>query len=232
MARWSFKDPLKDFDWGSLYERYDGMCRGFDAQSPLLAVFEPARPSSDRALYYRLATAFRAVRSSGRDDAAATYGAMLYWKLYSQHQVRGKIPHWAVAAGPSFHRLARTLPATVGRRPEEIVKLLTDKRFVMPGMTSGIAVRATVLHFLYPDVSPLFDRMVLRAVGIEVRGRKQGPQVFEAYIPYAWSLAHKYLQECSQFRQETPLRVIDMALWATRGKALPFPGRHDVALCC
>ena len=219
MAQCSFKDPLKDFDWSGLYASYDGMCRGFDPESSLLAPFEPARPPGDRALYYKLTAAFRAIRSSSRDDAAMIYGAMLYWKLYSQHILDGKILDWAQRWGASFGRLVATLPATVERRPQEIVKVATDKCFCLPGMKSGIAVRATVLHFLYPDVVPLFDRMVLRAVAIDSEAASRDRRVFEEYIPHAWSLAGKYRQECSQFRQETPLRVIDMALWANRGRS-------------
>lgn len=41
--------------------------------------------------------------------------------------------------------------------------------------------------------------------------------VLRQYIPFAWHLAHKYQNTFADYGYpETPLRLIDMALWVTR----------------
>lgn len=75
----------------------------------------------------------------------------------------------------------------------------------------------------YPHVVPIFDRMVLQAVGVNDNKANQSEGVFRRYLPHAWGLADrhgKHAQERFQF-QETPLRLVDMALWVKRGD-----GRH------
>lgn len=169
MAQSGFNDPLRNFNWAGLYARYDEMCAAFNPHSPLLAMFEPALPSSDRALYYKLAGAFETIRADHPAEMAALYGAMLYWKLYSQHRVRGKIIGWTEEAREPLARLLQTMPVDVEPHQEDIAEL--ERRvlsFGIPGMKSptAIPVRATLLHFLYPNVAPLFDWMVLRAAGV------------------------------------------------------------------
>lgn len=229
MVQTGFNDPLRDFNWACLYARYDEMCAAFNPHSPLLGMFEPALPSSDRALYYKLAGAFETIRSDRPEETAALYGAMLYWKLYSQHRVRGKIIGWTEEAREPLARLLQTMPVDVEPHQEDIAEL--ERRvlsFGIPGMKSptAIPVRATLLHFLYPNVAPLFDRMVLRAVGVISETASHDRRVYTEYISYARELAARYRHDCAKFSQETPLRVVDMALWATRGRPsrlLPSP---------
>ena len=74
------------------------------------------------------------------------------------------------------------------------------------------------LHFFNPSVVPIFDRMVLQAVGLWSPGANTRLAVLEAYLPIAWQLADEYATRPREF-VETPVRLIDMALWVGRGSA-------------
>ena len=52
------QDPLFNFDWSTLYERYDQKCLSFRAESEHLEVVNP-RPACDRALYRHMLAVFR-----------------------------------------------------------------------------------------------------------------------------------------------------------------------------
>ena len=80
----------------------------------------------------------------------------------------------------------------------------------------------TVLHYLYPDVVPIFDQMILRAVGydkekINRKRLNQSQELYHEYLEHHWSLAEKYANKINNFR-ETPVRAIEMALWVSRGE--------------
>ena len=77
-------DPLPNFDWSSLYARYDAMCKGFRPESPNLDLFSANRPQTDRAAYYLLINALAVDKKSLAPQATSLYEAVLYWKLYSQ----------------------------------------------------------------------------------------------------------------------------------------------------
>lgn len=68
---------------------------------------------------------------------------------------------------------------------------------------------------LYPNVVPIFDKMVLKAVGAWHDGANQNIGVLRQYIPHAWSLADKHTQQLAGFK-ESPVRLVDMALWVKR----------------
>lgn len=93
-------------------------------------------------------------------------------------------------------------------------------RFNLPGMASPstLPVRTTFLHFIYPSVVPIFDQMVLKAVGSWVKDANHKANVLEEYLPFAWELADRYAQQISCFSKDGPIRVIDMALWVGRGR--------------
>ena len=90
----------------------------------------------------------------------------------------------------------------------------------MHGMGSAtecrLPVRSTFLHFLYPASVPIFDKMVLQAVGIHESGANQDISVFERYLPFAWELEDRYSAASEVCSVEQPLRRIDMALWIIR----------------
>ena len=83
--------------------------------------------------------------------------------------------------------------------------------------SSTLPVRTTFLHFLYPSVVPIFDQMVLKAVNGWEKDANHKASFLTAYLPLAWELAERYAKPAFSFKRESPIRVIDMALWVTRG---------------
>ncbi len=83
--------------------------------------------------------------------------------------------------------------------------------------STAIPVRTTFLHFIYPEVVPIFDRMVLRAIGVWGKNANQSYKVLSEYLPFSWGLAEKYRNQIALTRNESPIRAIDMALWVGRG---------------
>lgn len=222
------RDPLRDFEWSSLYQRYDNRCLGFDRTSVFLTAPEVDRPGSDRALYYQLIDLFSEERRNSIAEPMGIYEALLYWKLYSQSTATYSLDKWLrqdsskqKSAQERLFRLFQEIPATLVRCPAEIVERVKWLgEFQLPGITSPCAlpVRTTLLHLLYPSVVPIFDQMVLKAVGAWEKNANRKTSVLKNYIPFAWELADKYAQQISSFTTERPVRVIDMALWVSRGE--------------
>jgi hypothetical protein len=220
------KDPLIGFDWSSLHQRYDDQCKGFDPTSKFLAVFEVNRPESERTLYCQLLELFSKERRNTITDPLGAYEAFLYWMLFSQFSASYNLNKWFPQDAPvrkalreSLIQLFQELPTSLDRNTSTILKQVKwlDK-FQLPGMASSSALpaRTTFLHFLYPTIVPIFTQMVLRAVGVSDINASHRTRVLEAYLPFAWKLAEKYVQQVSIFRCEGPIRVIDMALWVCR----------------
>ena len=193
-------DPLGDFDWQSLFDRYDTCCVGFDPRSPHLMCFAGKRPSSDRALYYCLIDAFSPGGLGRTSDPVGAYKAMLYWKLYSQHTTPSMFRKWSADGGgfdraaAELPRLIAAIPASLRRDVEDVVALIQSLgEYRLPGMMSNgtVPVRTTFLHFLYPSVVPIFDRMVLRAVGDCRRDSNKSYDVLRKYLPLAWRMADR-----------------------------------------
>jgi hypothetical protein len=212
-------DPLVGFDWRTVHALYDVTCRGFKSNSKHLRGFYLGA-TNDRFLYHKLvATAVSEVRS--RLDAD-WYEALLYWKLYSQPAPLSKITEWRQSLAPGLlgDFLAK-LPTTIPRKVQDVVDLveLVDT-FQFPGMKSctALPVRTTLLHILYPNTVPIFDKMVLNAVGAWRKGASQRISVLRQYIAHAWELTDKHTQQLSGF-EESPVRLIDMALWVKRSSA-------------
>jgi len=92
-------------------------------------------------------------------------------------------------------------------------------QFQLSGMRThpSFPVRTTFLHFVFPNIVPILDKNVLEAVGVTEKGANQKRKYFEGYLPHAWSLAERYQHHFAQFK-ETPIRLIDMALWVLRDK--------------
>lgn len=218
-------DPLKGFDWPNLHRCYDALCRCFDSNSLHLEAFNP-RPGSDRDLYSRLVHAFQLPPSGTRQVSIEEYEAVLYWKLYSNPRALGNLGRWLAhnsgqrkVAAASVAQLTAWLPPSVTRAAQSVVKIVRQlDQFRLPGMKTACALpmRTTVLHLFYPDVVPIFDKMVLQAVGVGDKDANHDRKVLEEYIPFAWSLAERYARQLAAFADETPVRVIDMALWVTR----------------
>lgn len=211
-------DPLADFDWKTVYHRYDNKCRKFDPGSKHLAgVDQPT--ATDRALYYWLIQT-AAVHNNQRSILDLQwYEALLYWKLYSSTP-DSKITSWLRSFSVKrLDELLKKMPSNVSRDVNDILALINlIGNYQLPGMASSDAlpVRTTFLHFLYPNVVPIFDQMVLKAVGAWFEGANKKLSVLHEYVPYAWTLTDKHTRQLYGFK-ESPIRLIDMGLWITRG---------------
>ncbi|MEA2113046.1 MAG: hypothetical protein U9P63_00060 [Patescibacteria group bacterium] len=208
-------DPLENFNWETLHKRYDNLCSRFNSDSEYLSYFKP-RPKSDRELYYCL------IKEFSKGVNLDLYKAMLYWKLYSQPAAEANI-----LGRIGNHRdiderlviLSERLPLKIERNIDDIVELIQINEISIFGMGSSdsFPVRTTFLHFVYPEIVPVFDKMVLQAVGIEENNANHDIQVLKDYIPFAWELADKHKSQFNKNWQETPVRLVDMALWVNRG---------------
>jgi hypothetical protein len=85
--------------------------------------------------------------------------------------------------------------------------------------SDSLPVRTTFLHFVYPDVVPIFDKQVLKAVGIYNRNANRSRKRLLQYVPHAWKMLDLHSSQFNTFKRETAVRLIDMALWVTRDKA-------------
>jgi hypothetical protein len=222
-------DPLANFDWPQLYKRYDAKCQkgGYFAlcAPQCLDALQPM-PDGDRELYYCLADNFR-LRSDPRGVPLPIYQAMLFWKLYSTKR-KGIVEFCKKLSREPIREfmnveLARVLGSLPPRLPREVdalIPVLTGLTKSLYGMASSCAipVRTTLLHFIYPGVVPIFDQQVLSAVGIEDKDANHSYEFLREYIPHTWELADKYQSHFAIFEKETPVRIIDMALWVSRGR--------------
>ncbi len=85
----------------------------------------------------------------------------------------------------------------------------------------GLPVCTTVLHYLYSNVVPIFDQMILRAAGYdkeEIKSKRlnQSQDLCYDYLHHRWSMVDRYANKTNSF-QETSVRVVEMALWVSRG---------------
>jgi hypothetical protein len=215
----SMSDPLAGFGWTTLLARYDAAAfRGYDTKSEHLRGWRLT--TNDRDLYYQLVT--KAATETRPQLGADWYEALLYWKLYSQPAAVSNITAWLKGFAPErLRQFLAKIPKTIPRKVSDVVELVElAGKYQFPGMKSSTAlpVRTTFLHILYPDVIPIFDKMVLKAVGAWRKGANQDTNVLRQYIPHAWALADKHTQQLSGFK-ESPVRLVDMALWFMRSSA-------------
>ncbi len=217
-------DPLSKFDWHTLYQAYDDLARRYDPDSEYLHAFT-RRPPSDRDCYHYLCSQVASELNTDAGICVATYTALMYWKLYSQHQstICRRIRTEAARRQqlhPALHLLSLELRhGSSPQAPQDVIDLIRlIDRFRPFGMadSSALATRTTFLHFVYPDVVPIFDKQVLLAVGVDEEGANRDIDVLRQYIPFAWRLPDKYKNDLPEEYPETPLRLIDMALWVTR----------------
>jgi hypothetical protein len=209
-------DSLSGFDWNKVCARYDATCRSFSPLAPQLRG-PYAGTLTDRALYYKLVTV--ATQRHRAQLGTDWYEALLYWKLYSQpaavSNINGWMPSFALS---SLHSLLSAIPSALSRDAADILALIElIGRYQLPGMktSTSLPVRTTMLHVLYPDVVPIFDQMVLKAVGSWYTAANQDVRVLARYIPHAWTLADRHTGHLTGF-QESSVRLIDMGLWLVR----------------
>jgi hypothetical protein len=226
------KDPLREFDWSRLYERYDALCARFNSSVAHLRAFAP-RPQSDRDLYYELLRSVHNSSTRHPNLSIDRYEALLYWKLYSQPAAVANLRRWlgpevCVEEADRLTRLVSELPIDLQRDVTDVtvvVKRLGVYKLAGMKTETALPVRTTLLHFFFPNVVPIFDKMVLQAVGMSDQFANQKISVLSRYLPFAWELAERYGAQFVSFSPETPIRLIDMALWVSRGGCAERDGR-------
>lgn len=219
-------DPLVGFNWKSLHQDYDQLCKKFDPSVPFLDSLSP-RPGSDRSLYYSLVERFAHELSSPAGITIGTYEAMLYWKLYSQPAPVTSIckrlkqsTSLQESVSRALNKLSVQLRGTAGAisvRPLDQVKGLGFYGIWGMKNSTALPVRTTFLHFVGPSTMPIFDKQVLLAVGVGDKRANEKMAFLQLYLPHAKTLASRYSGFFSIFQKETPIRLIDMALWVVRG---------------
>jgi len=231
-------DPLPDFDWTTLYERYDAGCNRYKSSSRCLDRFGADRPTSDRSLYYRLIECYAPSARTTDPDMIGTYKALLYWKLYSTQGNTGtNIIDWLAPGSEGRHsaqlqlpKLLCNLPPSLGRDAQHMTNLVQELPQIH-GMGSStrcsLPVRTTFLHFLYPSTVPIFDQNVLKAVSRWDKGAIQDFAKLEEYLTFAWRLADHYSVPSSIGTKDGPLGRIEMALWVNRGERKGEWGRRE-----
>lgn len=225
-------DPLEGFNWSTLYKRYDDIAhrhfvRCFNRYSDYLRQFE-STPTSERDLYYRLVKEIHHTGNARPTVSIDQYQAILYWKLYSQPAALSKIVKPLSdddtrrrEACEALTQLLLSLPTQLERDTTVVVNLIRQMhRFSLWGMKSrtSLPVRTTFLHFIFPDVVPIFDKMVLQAVSLYDKNANKRISTLQSYLPLAWELAERYSSQCAKYPHESPLRVVDMALWIIRNE--------------
>jgi hypothetical protein len=221
ILRKTMLDPLKRFDWDNLYEEYDKRCKRFDPGSIYLECLGK-KPESDRELYSilisRVASEFRQFRTI----SLRSYRSILYWKLYSHPAaVENSLKPFTKQGERSriesaLRELKSYFHKTMRRNLNDIVTLIRNMRELKLHGTIAYAawpVRSTLLHFLYPDIVPVLDQKVLRAVGVYEESANRRLPYFEQYIEHAWHLENKYKSILNEKREYSNIRLIDMALW-------------------
>ena len=216
-------DPLQTFDWASLYEKYDRACIGFQPENESLYAFDPP-PKTDRALYYSLIDRVASeVNAQGR-ISIGSYEAILYWKLYSQPAAvanvcksirKKKDRQTSISVEVAKLEWVADLKRDISDLISQLEVLKKAKLFGMSSKTA-FPTKMTLLHFIYPDVVPIFDKMVLKAVGVDDNNANQNLAFLRKYVPHSWQMAERHKDKMVGLK-ESPLRAIDMALWVIRG---------------
>lgn len=158
-----------------------------------------------------------------------TYEAILYWKLYSQPAAVKNVC-WRIRQNDVIQRaiqktlqtLCQQLPPTVAEdisQMQQLYRLMNQHGNTLYGMANSFALpaRSTLLHFLYPNMVPIFDKQVLLAVGVTEKNANKKYDILLEYIQFAWEISKKSTI-IPQGWQETPLRLLDMALWVIRDR--------------
>lgn len=220
-------DPLGSFDWEKLYAMYDAKCAQsgrFSHSVQALSAFSP-KPDSDRSLYYGILSRVDGERRSGTLMSLGAYESIIYWKLYStcgdkfNRDIHNKtrVLHELMRSLPQFNRY----PARIRQGKKAVLSLVTQTLNLKP-YAMKLPVCTAVLHFLYPEIVPIFDKMVLMAVGysrcdIDKHNLNQDQQLYGRYSAHVRSLTARYAKQIRAQRfKESPVRIIDMALWLTR----------------
>jgi len=218
-------DPLDNFPWDTLYSLYDEKSlktSKFNYNVPALRCFSPP-PKTDRDLYYSLISRMLSEREAGSLMTLQSYTAIIYWKMYSTSPKTNNYIDKNISLQEQLRKMLisfNNFPAVI-KKERNIISELVQRTINLKLYGLGLPVCTTVLHYLYPDIVPIFDQMILRAVGydkeeINQKRLNQSQELYHKYLEHHWSLVEKYSDKIKNFK-ETPVRVIEMALWVSRG---------------
>lgn len=220
------RNPLNNFNWNSLFERYDSLCGSFNANVPYLSG-DLSSAETDRKLYDLIIIATQNDINRLNTLSLQTYEAILYWKLYSQPAAVKNICYRLSSDEKKRSKTAECLQKLYNDMPHNaaqdvnkviaIVKGVNNLNLFGMASNTSLPARTTLLHFIYPRTVPIFDKMVLQAVGLFDKNANQSFSVLEEYIPFAWEMSRTHSEYIDQYPEISPLRLIDMALWVNRG---------------
>lgn len=212
-------DPLEDFQWEFLKDRYEAKCEPkYQAMKKMLGKVLYPVPLKESELYEWLIGQFS--REKGIAIKLATYEAMLFWKLYTigLKRYQDLLVDERLAKKSQDRLLRLELPPQIEQDSDAVLRLLRCLNACrIHGMkTSNLyAVRTTFLHFAYPDVVPIFDKQARKALRYT---SQEDNERLPDFCNDVWRLADKYSGKLGLTGlRVTPVRLIDMALWVHRG---------------
>ncbi len=234
-----FINPLGQFNWNANiiandYDTHADIKRFKSNLHYLDEIFDPL-PETDRQLYSLLIDRVQNEFHNESLMELETYAGIVYWKLYSQpmalRRLIGPMLQSSEAWAPEvegdirtmliYLQLENILPFEISKKAQTVIDLVTSFNYLpctLRGMTSPAALpmRMTFLHFVYPDIVPLFDKMVLRALGVSRKNASNQIDCLYGCIDKLYSLEQQYLDEIVPISNTLDigyLRALDMALW-------------------
>ena len=222
MNRIKCEDPLVGYDWINLYKNYEA--KTLPTLNKFINClkyldFKPV-PSDDRNLYYLILEKLR-----HNTLTYEIYNAIVYWKMYSTSVSISKkyfedesLKDKAQVSLCKFLNIVNENNIT-NRDINKTIRLISWLKDDKNLFGVGYSVASAICHFLYPNIVPIVDRMVIQAIGNNREVSKFALNDIESiklYIEYNWHLSTKYHDCFKNIYSETPVRIIDMALWEKR----------------
>ena len=215
-------DPLVNFNFLEIYKQYDDIApdyNNFKNEIEKMGI-DFGEASNDRKLYYYIRKRFSHRSKINIYD----YIALLFWKLCTNPQNAVWKNLLYNRRGINKNNEERNLKEVLDKfNPSEDYTLFnfSKTKFSLSGIqtTTSLPTRSTFLHFLYPETMPIFDRMVLRAVNENyLKGDNERYLKYSEYFLHVHFLSEKYKDRINQISnlEDTPIRIIEMALWIIR----------------
>jgi len=213
-------DPLENFDFASIYQQYNNFTRDYRNFNNELERMGLPSEITDLKLYYHLKEKFGADRININ---IYDYIAMLFWKL----NFIGLNKIWRVLLeneekrnieAKKLKNLFKLFSNILDRSIDKVEQILQEQNYQLYGMASPTAwpTRSVFLHFLYPNIIPIFDQMVLRAIEPNYqKNYSTRKDKFLEYIEFVWKLTERYVKQIKEIKKlkDTDIRIIEMALW-------------------
>jgi len=206
------RDPLIQFDFETIYEQYDHLTKHFNPNDEILNKLN-IKVNSDREFYYWLCDNFTNILN----EPTRVYTAMMHWKLYfnRKNKVPSKLLQLYLQDDKNLRNDIIQLHSALLDNESDIdnfkdaIKLIDTPAFRnLYGVQAGTArpSRSVFLHFCFPSIVPIYDRMVRKALETED---------YQKCFLQIHFLANKYFNKIKQIPdlRETPIRIIEMALW-------------------